>query len=284
MSPAVQPAVAVVIPCFDEAARLDIAALSGAIDERREWTFVLVDDGSTDATPQLLESLRGTHPQRVVVLRLPRNMGKGEAVRHGMRAALDEEADIVAYADADISTPFEELRRLIGRVVDDPRVDVVIGSRFRRLGADVRRSQLRHLTGRVYATVASMALGVGVYDTQCGAKAFRVTPTLIGALADPFDERWAFDVELLSRLTRPAGPASWETIVEEPLHAWHARDGSKLRPLEAVRAILELVRIGYRHRTAPPVAAPPAPTPMTADRRQAPGPEQPRELVPPARG
>jgi glycosyltransferase involved in cell wall biosynthesis len=261
--------VAVVIPCFDEAARLDMSALATAIDERREWAFILVDDGSTDATPRLLERLRTEDPQRVVVMRLRRNVGKGEAVRRGMLAALDSGAEIVAYADADVSTPFEELQRLIDRVTLDPRLNVVLGSRFRRLGADVRRSALRHVVGRVYATVASIALGVGVYDTQCGAKAFRRTPHLLHALVVPFDERWTFDVELLSRLTRRAGPGAWSSIVEEPLRVWHARDGSKVRPLDGLRAVLELVRIGYRHRRAQPASA-------AAD--------SPREPEPPVQG
>ena len=76
----------------------------------------------------------------------------------------------------------------------DESLTAVLGSRFRRLGADIRRSELRHYLGRVYATLASLALGVGIYDTQCGAKAFRASPRLEKALADPFAERWAFDV------------------------------------------------------------------------------------------
>ena len=84
--------------------------------------------------------------------------------------------------DADLSTPFDELARLIDRLGRDERLTTVLGSRFRRLGADIQRSELRHYTGRVYATLASMALGVGIYDTQCGAKAFRATPGWRGHL------------------------------------------------------------------------------------------------------
>jgi hypothetical protein len=167
-----------------------------------------------------------------------------------MMEALDRGAEVVAYADADLSTPFEELARLVDRVVDDPSLTAVLGSRFRRLGADIRRSEVRHIAGRLYATLASAVLEVGIYDTQCGAKAFRATPRLAGALAQPFAERWAFDVELLSRLTRGPDPAPWSSIVEEPLLEWHAKGGSKLRTGQAVRAALELFRIGRRHRRA----------------------------------
>lgn len=241
-------ATAIVIPCFDEAERLDLPAFASTIEERAGWSFVFVDDGSSDATVELLERLREPHPDRVTVLRLEQNGGKGEAVRRGMREALDGGAELVAYTDADLSTPFEELARLLARLGADDRLTVVLGSRFRRLGADIERSELRHYLGRVYATLASLALGVGIYDTQCGAKAFRATPRLEEALADPFGERWAFDVELLSRLTRTSGPRPWSSIVEEPLLVWRAKPGSKLRSGQAIRAAGELLRIGRRHR------------------------------------
>lgn len=242
--------IVIVIPCFDEAERLDLAAFAAAIDERDEWSFVFVDDGSTDGTGDLLDRLRAPHPDRVTVLRLGRNVGKGEAVRQGMREALNGGAAVVAYIDADLSAPFAELARLIDRLRGDDALTVVLGSRFRRLGADIQRSEPRHYAGRVYATMASLALGVGIYDTQCGAKAFRATPRLEEALAEPFEERWAFDVELLSRLTRTSGADGWSSIVEEPLLTWHAKEGSKLGPAQAVRAAAELFRIGRRHRRA----------------------------------
>ncbi len=240
--------IAVVVPCFNEAARLDLPTLAAAIRERPDWTFLFVDDGSTDATLELLEDLRSPNAERVSVLRLPRNEGKGEAVRRGMLAALDSGFEIVAYTDGDISTPFAELERLTDRLDLDSDISVVLGARVRRLGADIRRSTLRHAVGRVYGTVAAIALDAGVYDTQCGAKAFRGTPQLVDALELPFQERWSFDVELLSRLTRNGGSEAWSSIVEEPLRVWHTRDGSKLTPFQAVRSGVELIRIGYRHR------------------------------------
>jgi glycosyltransferase involved in cell wall biosynthesis len=240
----------IVVPCFNEAGRLDAASFRTAIDDRPHWSFVFVDDGSTDTTGQLLDGVHAVAPDRVRVLTLGRNGGKGEAVRQGIIAAIEDGAEIVAFIDADLATPFEELDRLVKRVVCDESVNAVLGARVRRLGADVRRKPARHFVGRVYGTVAALALGVGIYDTQCGAKVFRTTSQLKASLAQPFGERWAFDVELLSRLTRNPGSTEWSTIVEEPLQVWREHGGSKLGVSEALVAGVELLRIGYRHRRA----------------------------------
>ena len=94
------------------------------------------------------------------------------------------------------------MARLVDTLADDEHLQVVIGSRVGLLGHDIDRSLRRHYLGRIFATVSSAVLDLPVYDTQCGAKAFRVTPALRAALADPFTSRWAFDVELLGRLRR----------------------------------------------------------------------------------
>lgn len=240
--------IGIVVPCFNEADRLDVGEIGDAIERYSDWAFVFVDDGSTDSTRAVLAKLQSRHGTRVKVLDLEPNRGKGEAVRMGMRESLSRGVDIVAYVDADASTPFRELERLIERLQSDVETDVVLGSRVRLLGADVRRSPVRHVVGRVYGTLASLALAAPVYDTQCGAKVFRRTPRLSDALSRPFQERWAFDVELLSRLTGRVGSPAWAYIVEEPLHVWHARAGSKLGPGDGLRAVLGLLRIGWRYR------------------------------------
>lgn len=239
---------AVVIPCFNEERRLDVDAI-GAGAELHNWHVVLVDDGSTDGTYRLIQRLQQLHPDAISAVRMPSNVGKGEAVRRGMRTALESDGiEIVAYLDADLATPVDEMARIVDRLRQDNELEVVLGSRILYLGMSIRRSLLRHLVGRVYATGAAMALGVGVYDTQCGAKAFRRTPHLLDALTEPFVERWSFDVELLSRLTRHSPAEAWTAIVEEPVRVWGDRPGSKLNLLAALRATVELARIGYRHR------------------------------------
>ncbi len=246
-------AVTLVVPCYDEAARLDRAELLRLARGREGLGVLFVDDGSTDGTAAALEELRRAEPSRIAVVRLPRNGGKAEAVRAGLRAAIADGAAIVGYADADLSTPVDELLRLVDAAAGSAR-DVLLGSRVRLLGRRIERRAHRHYLGRVFATLASLALGIPVYDTQCGAKLFRATPALAAALAAPFETRWIFDVELLARLRAggPGAPGLGEDAFEEvPLRAWRDVGGSKLRPRAMLVAGLQLLALAVRMRLAP---------------------------------
>lgn len=234
-----------VIPCFNEARRLDSAALASLLDDDK-LELLFVDDGSTDATRSILEEMAQARPQRIHVLALEHNSGKAEAVRRGLAAAIASgRADVVGYLDADLATPPAEMRRLID-VLRGRNAHVLFGARVALLGHDIERSVARHYLGRVFATLASIALRLPTYDTQCGAKLFRVTPALAEAVRERFLSRWAFDVELLGRLLigSEAVPAlSVASVWEEPLRAWRDVKGSKLAPRQMARALLDLARI-----------------------------------------
>jgi glycosyltransferase involved in cell wall biosynthesis len=235
-----------VIPCYNEAARLDQAALRAFVDRRAGVSLLLVNDGSTDETEGCLRALAAERPGRIDALSLPANAGKAEAVRHGLRAALAAGADVVGYFDADLSTPTAEMARLLD-VLDARGAEVVMGARVALLGVDIRRQAARHYLGRVFASVASLVLRTRVYDTQCGAKLFRRTPALGAALETPFRSRWAFDVELLGRLLAGGPgvpPTRPQAIVEVPLEVWRDVPGSKLKPAAMVGAAKDLTLIG----------------------------------------
>jgi glycosyltransferase involved in cell wall biosynthesis len=229
-----------IVPCFDEAARLDgerFLQLARAPGLR----LLFVDDGSSDGTPARLADLRARADGAIDVLTLARNEGKAEAVRRGLLRALELGAPLVGYADADLSTPPEELLRLLAEA-RRTGLAAVLGSRVALLGTDIRRSALRHYLGRVFATFASLVLRLRVYDTQCGAKLFRASPPLRAALQDPFRSRWAFDVEILGRLL--AAGLREADFIEIPLQKWADVGGSKLTLVQMLRAALDLWRIG----------------------------------------
>jgi glycosyltransferase involved in cell wall biosynthesis len=241
----------VIIPCFNEEHRLDEAKVEELI-AAPDVNLVLVDDGSTDATPALLDKLESRHAGQIEVLHLLENVGKSEAVREGLLHAYNSGAPVIGYLDADFATPPHEYLRLLAELRREPEIQALLGARVALLGRRIVRSRVRHYLGRVFATVSSLVLGLRVYDTQCGAKVFRSSPELAASLDRPFRSRWVFDVELLARLAqemRRSGRALGErTFVEVPLREWRDVSGSKLGITMAMRAFVDLLYLGVTTR------------------------------------
>ena len=239
-------AVWIVIPCYNEARRLDHAAFDEFLSETDTPGLLFVDDGSTDNTSTILRELMRSHPERTRILTLSENRGKAEAVRAGLRSALSEEAEYAGYWDADLATPLALARDFMAVLRARAEIDVVMGARVRMLGRRIRRSAVRHYLGRVYATLASIVLRLPVYDTQCGAKVFRCTSAFGGALVDPFRSGWSFDVELLLRLQDGWGNTGINRIVEFPLEEWTDVGGSKVTMAGGTRAVMSLLGLLLR--------------------------------------
>ncbi len=243
----------IVIPCFNEDDRLIVSSV-GTLLEDEGVRLVLVNDGSTDSTWARLNSLLQSYPSRIELLNLLDNVGKGEAVRRGMRTAIANQSLEVGYLDADFATPASEMLRLISVLRAMPASKVVMGARWLHLGARIKRSTIRHYAGRIFATLASNVLRMPIYDTQCGAKVFRVTDRLTRALETPFVSRWIFDVELIARLIQSADgatnadkPYENEDFLEIPLDQWTDVRGSKLRLIDALRAGFEVIALWRRY-------------------------------------
>lgn len=231
----------IVIPCFNEAKRLDtdaFASYDGNV------AFLYVNDGSRDNTGGILDSLARRRPGDRVI-HLDRNQGKAEAVRLGTLNAIDQDADVVGFWDADLATPLDEIPRFLDVLATRPDVQIVIGARVNLLGRNVRRDPVRHYIGRIFATLISGALGISVYDTQCGAKLFRVSDKICTIFEEPFISSWIFDVELLTRWLSLTGssPPHVESVFELPLLSWHEVEGSKVGPLDFLRVPYELLKI-----------------------------------------
>jgi glycosyltransferase involved in cell wall biosynthesis len=242
----------VVVPCYNEASRIDLAAFEDFFERCRDVTLLMVDDGSTDDTPLVLERLRQRHSRRVLILRLSANVGKAEAVRRGMQLAIRRRAVFAGYWDADLATPLDAIAQFRGVLLDRPNVLMVMGSRVALLGRNIQRRWRRHLLGRVFATTASCVLGLPVYDTQCGAKLLRVTPDTVELFRGPFMSRWIFDVELLARVAALRDAANVnqaaKLIYEYPLEQWREVQGSRLKMTDFLVAGFELLGIYRRIR------------------------------------
>lgn len=233
----------IVLPAYNEARRI-----GPALDELTRWLAIakrdhlaagvdvlLVDDGSTDGTAQVIER-RGDPDVRV--LKVPHG-GKGAAVRAGMLKAT---GDVVLFADADMATPPSEIPKLL-RALEF--ADVALGSRIQPDGSDMRASQPRYrrALGGLFHLLASVWVVGDVKDTQCGFKGFtREAAHDIFALQKVTSI--VFDVELI-HLARRRGyrlsvvPIRWEDV-----------RGSRMRPglRLALRVALDLFRIPLLHR------------------------------------
>lgn len=240
------PHTIVVVPCYNEAGRLNARAFSQFRVNGHWVEFLFVNDGSRDETLQMLQQLRCASPDTIRVRDLHPNRGKAEAVRAGLLEALESGADFVGYWDADLATPLAALPRFLEVLEDRAGVDVVLGSRVKLLGRSIERHAWRHYLGRVFATLVSEMLHLAVYDTQCGAKLFRSNETLKRVLAQPFTTSWLFDVEILARLIgeSAAGTAAVErALYELPLDEWRDVPGSKLTGAAYARAATSVVKL-----------------------------------------
>lgn len=245
------PRAIVVVPCYNEAKRLNMPAIQEFGRRTDNVELLFVNDGSRDETLELLEHLHAVNPRRFSFLHLARNGGKAEAVRQGVLLAVRSGADYVGFWDADLATPLADIEPFC-RVLDaKPHIDLVIGTRMRLLGHAILRRRSRYLLGRLFANTASLALGVRVFDTQCGAKLFRATPRLVELFGRPFLARWIFDVEILARmkLSRRAAGLSplGEAIYEFPLDSWCDVAGSSVKSGDFVKATLEMARIWWTY-------------------------------------
>ncbi|WP_019502733.1 glycosyltransferase [Pseudanabaena sp. PCC 6802] len=241
----------IVIPCYNEAERLSVEQFKTFCDRHADINFLFVNDGSEDRTLEILQELAQINPDRFSALDLQPNRGKAEAVRAGVLAAFDRSPVYIGYWDADLATPLQEIPNFIDLLARNPQYELLFGARVKLLGRSVQRSAARHYLGRIFATVASMVLSLAIYDTQCGAKLFRATPPLKALFAEPFITSWVFDVEIIARLIRSRHgqdmPQAESVICEVPLQEWNDIPGSKVKPYDFLKAMVEMMRIYWSY-------------------------------------
>jgi len=188
------PSYSIVIPAYNEAGRIP-ATLRSVVDcvRRQGWSaeVIVVDDGSTDATAEVVRAFAATAPE-VRLLQNPGNRGKGFSVRSGMLQALGE---VAMFTDADLSAPMEEAERLFAAIAAG--ADIAIGSRWLESSRQTHRQPFyRQFFGRCFNAVTRLVMGLKFADTQCGFKAFtRSAAQTVFQLQTI--ERWGFDPEIL---------------------------------------------------------------------------------------
>jgi dolichyl-phosphate beta-glucosyltransferase len=227
----------IVIPAYNEGARLG-ATLEKVLAYVRSqgWNaeVIVVNDGSRDNTAELVRGFAARDPV-VRLVENPGNRGKGYAVRNGM---LNARGKVVVFSDADLSSPIEEMPKLLAALAAG--ADIAIGSRWLKAELQTQRqSVLRQLFGRVFNLLLRIILGLRFKDTQCGFKAFtrRAAQTIL-----PMQriERWGFDPEILF-LARKFG-----FRVEEVPVLWGHSGDTRIHPLlDGTRMFQEMLRVRW---------------------------------------
>lgn len=230
-----------VIPAYNEAERIG-ETLREAIAYLREASpgseIIVVDDGSSDATPEVVRAaFAGAREIETRLMQRSPNAGKGAAVRAGLIAAT---RGVALFSDADLSTPIDELPKLLQPIFAG-ELDVAFGSRAldRRLIGN-RQAWHREQAGRVFNLAVRLTTGLPFWDTQCGFKAFRLE-TLRPLLPEARSDGFGFDVELLY-LAHKGGLRMREIPVR-----WNHHEGSKVHMVhDSLRMLREVIALRAR--------------------------------------
>jgi len=221
------PLLSIVIPAYNEAIRIvpTIGAMSSYVCGLDiAWELIVADDGSKDDTVALCTGLELANLR---VLIAEKNGGKGSAVRRGVLAARGER---ILFADADNSTPIEEVSNLMRRM--DEGYDVVVGSRAAGGAEEAHRSLIRRTMSNTLRAMIRPILGMNIKDTQCGFKLFKraaaqrifTAQTIMG---------FSFDLEILY-LAHKYG----YKVAEQPV-SWIDAPGSKVDKMKEIRRFLK---------------------------------------------
>ena len=229
------PRLSVVIPAYNEAGRLP-DTLRRVQDYLEAWDasheIVVVDDGSTDGTSERAREAAG---RETVVVRNEANRGKGYSVRRGMLLARGERR---LMTDADLSTPIDELPRLLAKL--DEGCDIAIASRaVEGARIEVHQPWLRENAGRLFNFLVRAVAVPGLRDTQCGFKLFTADAAREAFSLASLDG-FCFDVEVLF-IARRRG----RRIAEVPV-VWSNHAATRVGLLKGAQAFLDVLRIRWR--------------------------------------
>lgn len=229
-----RPEISVIIPAFNEEERLP-QTLEHVSLYLRSLSFaseiLVVDDGSTDHTAQVVSALARSIPN-LFLLSNGSNRGKGFSVRHGM---LEAHGRIALFTDADLSAPIEESQKLFTALES---ADVAIGSRAlnRRL-IEIHQSRWRELAGILFNRILRLLTGLPFEDTQCGFKAFAMPGSRIVFELQRIED-FGFDPEILFLAKRHG-----LRIVEVPVR-WSHDPRTKVHVLrDSAKMLLDLLLI-----------------------------------------
>lgn len=243
-----RPTISVIIPAYNEEKRIGrtLKGVTTYLEKhyKSAYEIVIVDDGSTDKTINVIQKWMTFHPEvRFHLRRLPRNLGKGAAVKVGVYSASGK---CILFTDADLATPISQIPQFISQL--EGGVDIVIGSRYQPKSLiKVTQPDSRRIPGRLFRyIVRNLVLrDTPISDTQCGFKCFR-SDVARNLFSIAKVTGYAFDVEILYLAQR-----NGYSVVSIPVKWWH-KEGSQFRPfLDFALMLLDVCRILVIHHLEP---------------------------------
>lgn len=228
--------ISIIIPAYNESLRITntLNKILDFVNGNNEYDFeiIVVNDGSSDNTNEVVKSF-----EEVILIDNKENKGKGSVIRQGMLSA---KGDYLLFSDADLSTPIEELNKLLNSI---NKFDIVIGSRA--IQNDLIKEHqpfYREIMGKTFNLFVQLIVVKGIKDTQCGFKLFKkeVAKKIFNiAKIDGF----SFDVEIIYLANK------FNYKVKEVPVLWFNDDRSKVDPIkDSIKMFKELLIIKKLHQ------------------------------------
>lgn len=239
---------AIIVPCYNEAQRLQRQKFLDYAKDNPHFDICFANDGSTDDTLQILNSIADQSSGNIKVYDVHPNGGKAEAVRKAMNYLLEhKQYNHIGFIDADLSAPLNEINPLYHSIIEN-KLKIVAGARVKLVGKIIERSPIRHYLGRIFATYYDTLLKLRNYDTQCGLKIFEANLAK-EIFSQSFVSNWFFDIELFLRARKNIGFQQYsENIAELPLNEWKEVKGSKLKLTDFLKAPFLVLKIYRKYK------------------------------------
>lgn len=231
-----------IVPCFNEAERLDLPYFD-KLTKIQNTIWVFVDDGSIDGTTKILKNY--SKKKNTIYVRINHNVGKSNAIAHGMNYASSKISNIgwIGFLDSDGAFTTDDVESIIKMTSSLKKYDAIYTSRVKMAGRNIKRNNVRHFIARVITSLFGLVWRNIPYDTQSGCKVYRYSVNFISIFTESFRTKWFFDIELSIRYCKYEKKNI--NVWEEPVSSWADIPGSKINYRQSMRIILEFIYIFY---------------------------------------
>ncbi len=228
----------IIIPYFNEERRFPVSDFVENVKRLKNINLILVDDGSTDnLTSKIFNTIKKQKIENVTIIKKECNLGKAAALQTGFLYGISINSKEIGFLDADFSTSLEELINLF-EILESTNAEAVIGSRQLNPQSFIKGRIHRMILGRIFSKIIRHYFQINLFDTQCGAKVFKVNKVLKNSLKQPIINPWLYDLQLLLPILKFSG-----TVKEVALKEWIHKNDSKFNIYEGFLAVIKIKKL-----------------------------------------